>query len=171
MQLIHCFKATLALVFLLATDLSMAQVPPPEGAPATPPPGPDYQQSMALATAALEACMAMDQAVAVSVVDSEGRTRITLVADGMGGNPATSARKANTARKYNMLGTEMEKRESADKAFAAEIVADPVNLNAHGGSRPLLVDGVVIGGIGISGTAHETGQKCVDAAVSSVGSL
>ena len=163
--------ASMALALLLGADLSVAQAPPPEGPPPAPPPGPNYKQSMALATAALEACAGMDAAVAVSVVDSEGRPRITLVADGMGGNPATSVRKANTARKYNMIGTDMEAKEKDDQAFAAEIAADPVNLNAHSGSRPLLSGGKVIGGIGISGTSHATAQQCVDAAVSKTGAL
>ncbi|MFT3907301.1 MAG: heme-binding protein [Steroidobacteraceae bacterium] len=143
-----------------------ANAGPPSGAPPlNTAVTPTLQSALALAESALAACKTKGFAVSVSVVDSAGLAKVTLGADGSPGRTATSVRKAATAVAFNAPGSELEARAAKDKDFAAKIAANP-DYNDHPGSLPLLLDGKLIGGIGIGGApTHEDDEACARSAV------
>ena len=152
------------LAFLpLLIAAAVQQPPPPPGPPPKPAPGPTLAESLVIAQATLAVCKARGESVAVSVVDSAGKAKVTLTDDGFGGNPATSVRKGAAAALYKMAGSAIEKQ----AAITAEIAAKPDTLNGHAGSLPLTdAAGKVIGGVGVTGaTGHDTDEACAASGV------
>lgn len=146
---------------LLIAAAPLQQPPPPAGPPPKAAPGPTLADALVMAQAALAACKARGETVAVSVVDAAGKAKVTLSADGFGGNPATSVRKGAAVALYRMPGSAIEK----DAAIEAEIAAKADTLNGHAGSMPVAgAGGTVIGGIGVTGAiAHDTDEVCARA--------
>ena len=92
---------------LSACGIASAQTAGPSGAaPAAPQPppearGPSLDVAYALGQAAIADCKIRGFNITVTVVDSAGVPRVTLRADGNGGSPAASIRKAVTAAMSN----------------------------------------------------------------------
>lgn len=152
-------KGLITLVALAMPLGAMAQTPPPPPGAMKPAPGPALALSLDLARATLAACRAQGHAVAVSVVDSAGKARVTLSDDGFGGNPATSVKKGAAAAIYSAPGSVLEQRETADPDFARTVAARSAEVNVHTGSVPIRKDGVVIGGIGVTGAPTHAGDE------------
>ena len=158
---------TLALVILCGSACAQSTVTSAPQDPSPFPPaarGPALAVSISLAQSALAACSDRGYLSAVSVVDLSGAVKVTLVADGFRGLPATSQKKAATAVHFNLGGAELEEKMKTDAALAAEIAAN-ANYNAHPGSLLLRAGSAVIGGIGITGPPHEAGDACLKLAV------
>ncbi len=131
-------------------------------------PGPSLPLALKLAQRALDACQARGLAASAAVVDSEGRLRVLLRADGAPKPPVAAPLKAAAAAHFDAPGSDMEPREKSDTAFAAEIAAHKDVYNPHAGSLPLHKDGKVFGGLGVADVPHADADACVRAALSAV---
>lgn len=118
-----------------------------------------------VAKAAIDACVAKGAHVSVSVVDATGNPLVVLRDEQSPKPPIAAPRKANAAVVFDQPGSVMEPREKTDADFAARIKADPDHLNPHAGSLPLHVGTVVVGGLGVADTSHETADGCARAAL------
>lgn len=116
-------------------------------------------QSLALARSAISVCAAKGAPVSAAVVDADGIAIVTLRGDGSKKPPVAAPRKAATAVRFQVPGSEMEPREASDPEFAALIKANP-ELNAHGGSLPIFKAGKLIGGLAVADTDHATADAC-----------
>lgn len=136
------------------------------GLAATPePPGLTLPVAIDLARAAVDVCAAKGFHVSASVVDAKGVPLVILRDDASPKPPIAAPRKAATAVMFDAPGSVMEPREKAEPEFAAKIAADPDHLNAHGGSLPLHAHGVLVGGLAIADTGHDTADQCARAAL------
>lgn len=118
-----------------------------------------------LARAAVDACAAKGFHVSASVVDAKGSPLVVLRDEASPKPPIAAPRKAATAVLFDAPGSVMEPREKAEPDFAARIAADPDHLNPHGGSLPLHAHGVLVGGLAIADTGHDTADQCARAAL------
>lgn len=118
-----------------------------------------------LARAAIDACAARSAHVSVAVVDAKGNPMVVLRDELSPKPPVAAPRKANAAVVFDQPGSLMEPREKADPDFAARIASDPDHLNPHAGSLPLHVGTVIVGGLGVADTTHETADLCARAAL------
>lgn len=121
--------------------------------------------AISLSRAAVDACAVDGLAVSASVVDTHGVVLVVLRNEASLKPPVAAPRKAATAVLFDAPGLQLEAREKTDPAFAARIAADPDHLNAHGGSLPLHVDGVLVGGLAVADTSHEAADRCARAAL------
>jgi uncharacterized protein GlcG (DUF336 family) len=136
------------------------------GVAATPqPPSLTLPVAIDMARAAVEVCAAKGSHVSASVVDARGVPLVVLRDEASLKSPIAAPRKAATAVMFDAPGSVMEPREKAEPAFAAKIAADPDHLNPHGGSLPLHVLGVLVGGLAIADTGHDTADQCARAAL------
>jgi uncharacterized protein GlcG (DUF336 family)/predicted TIM-barrel fold metal-dependent hydrolase len=151
--------------------MDVAMSPPPAGPPAAEPPAvsPSLESALSLAHAAIAACEKKEAKIIVSVVDADGKPKVTLSADGSTGKATTAVRKAYTAVTFKASGSQMEKRAEFDQAFAELVASDPTQYNIHAGSLILEKDGEVVGGIGITGNHdHDLCEECGREAVAEV---
>lgn len=118
-----------------------------------------------LAKAAIDACAAKGAHVSVAVVDAKGLPLVVLRDEFSPKPPIAAPRKANAAVVFDQPGSVMEPREKADPDFAARIAADPDHLNPHAGSLPLHAGAMLVGGLAIADTTHETADQCARAAL------
>jgi uncharacterized protein GlcG (DUF336 family) len=118
-----------------------------------------------LAKASIDACAAQGAHVSVAVVDAKGNPLVVLRDEQSPKPPIAAPRKANAAVVFDSPGSVMEPRQKSDPDFAAKIAADPDHLNPHAGSLPLHLAGVVVGGLAIADTTHETADQCARAAL------
>jgi uncharacterized protein GlcG (DUF336 family) len=136
------------------------------GLAATPePPSLTLPVAIDLARAAVDVCAAKGFHVSASVVDAKGVPLVILRDEASPKPPIAAPRKAATAVMFDAPGSVMEPREKAEPDFAAKIAADPDHLNAHGGSLPLHARGVLVGGLAIADTGHDTADQCARAAL------
>jgi uncharacterized protein GlcG (DUF336 family) len=142
-------------IFALAAGLAATPVPPSLTLPV----------AIDLARAAVDVCAAKGFHVSASVVDAKGVPLVILRDDASPKPPIAAPRKAATAVMFDAPGSVMEPREKAEPDFAAKIAADPDHLNAHGGSLPLHARGVLVGGLAIADTGHDTADQCSRAAL------
>jgi uncharacterized protein GlcG (DUF336 family) len=113
--------------------------------------------AMQAATAALAACRADNQKVAVTVVDHAGRIKVQLRDDGAAPHTMEhSFRKAYTALSYKMPSAEYGKRAGEAKGVAIGPQLLP-NITTAAGGVPITVDSKVVGAIGVSGTPSSGG--------------
>jgi uncharacterized protein GlcG (DUF336 family) len=161
---------------MVAGCLTAGAIPHPAGAddkpaapaPLTEAPGPALYLSLKLAQGALDACRARGLNASAAVVDSAGRLRVLLRADGAPKPPVAAPLKAAAAAHYDSPGSDMEPREKTDAAFAAEIAAHKDLYNPHAGSLPLHKDGKVFGGVAVADVPHADADACVRAAVAAI---
>ncbi len=133
------------LLVCLCSVSAYAQRPAPARAPAT-------ELALEAAHTAIAVCAANGFNVAVSVVDAAGGVRVLAVADGAGarlGMPAT--RKATAAVTFGVPTATLEEQVKTDVALAARFEAESATLYARAGGLPLIVNGEVIGAIGVGG--------------------
>ncbi|MEI9904391.1 MAG: heme-binding protein [Asticcacaulis sp.] len=128
-------------------------------------PGPSLETSLKLARAALDACQARGFAASASVVDSAGRVKVTLRADGAPKPPVAAPLKAATAAAFDAPGSVLEPRSQTDATFAAEMDAHKDIYNDHPGSLPLHKDGQVFGGLAVADVPHDVADTCARAAL------
>jgi uncharacterized protein GlcG (DUF336 family) len=142
---------------LIALAAGLAATPEPAGL--------TLPVAIDLARAAVDVCAAKGFHVSASVVDAKGVPLVILRDDASPKPPIAAPRKAATAVMFDAPGSVMEPREKAEPDFAAKIAADPDHLNAHGGSLPLHAHGVLVGGLAIADTGHDTADQCARAAL------
>jgi uncharacterized protein GlcG (DUF336 family) len=109
------------------------------------------------ASAALAACRADNQKVAVTVVDHAGRVKAQVRDDGAAPHTAEhSFRKAYTALSYKMPSAEYGKRAAEAKGIAIGPQLLP-NITSAAGGVPIKAGANVVGAIGVSGTPSSGG--------------
>lgn len=123
--------------------------------PGSPPestaPGPSLVQATAAATAAVNTCKAAGYRVGVAVIDSVGEARALLTADGSDGSHVFVAmRKALTSVVFKMASGAASEQVPKDAALLKRVTP---NMFVEPGALPIIVDGEVIGAIGVSGAA------------------
>lgn len=114
---------------------------------------------MAGAQAALSACNAENLLVNVVVVDSLGRLRLVLSADGA--DPAgvfVAAKKAVAATAFKSRTSDVQKRLRAGDTAALAVLKP--NMIVLPGGVPLVSAGAVIGAIAASGATAEQDEAC-----------
>ncbi len=137
-------------------------------APVTEAPGPSLPLALKLAQGALDACHARGLEASAAVVDSDGRIKVILRADGAPKPPVAAPLKAAAAAHYDAPGSDMEPRQKSDAAFAADIAAHKDLYNPHAGSLPLHKDGKVFGGLAVADVPHADADTCARAALAAV---
>jgi uncharacterized protein GlcG (DUF336 family) len=124
-------------------------------APAAPAvaPGPSLELATQGARAAVEACAKQGVAVAVAVIDSQGKPRAMLMAEGSIGSVFVAMRKAVAALSFRVPTSELSAKLQQNKALLARMT--PV-MFISGGGLPIWRGNELIGAIGSSG-AHGAG--------------
>jgi uncharacterized protein GlcG (DUF336 family) len=121
--------------------------PPPKPRPL--PRAPSLDLALEAAQAIVSACRGHH--VGVSVIDAAGTPKLYYVPDGTDGAHAYMGfRKAYTALVFKMPTSRVGELTRTDAKVAAKIEAD-TNLESFAGGLPLLVNGEVIGAVGVSG--------------------
>lgn len=160
------------LIGLTASAAVLAQTAP-AAAPATPIPaparGPALEPALAAAQQAIASCLAKEQKIAVSVVDSAGVLKVLLASDGAHARGvASSTNKAVTALTFKAPTSQLGERAKSDKEFADKIAANP-NYNVRAGGILVKVGEEVIGAIGVGGArGSEIDEQCAVAGLQSV---
>ena len=163
------FRAAAPFLFCGAAMLGMAcalgaSAQPAPGAP----PGPRAPEVVAptvpidlaveAARAAVVSCAGFH--VAITVLDQAGFVKLAYLADGVAGpHTHTSDRKARTALLIKAPSEQLTASSAADKAIADKVAADKDSYMAVGGGIPIVVNGQVIGSIGVSGGMPATKDK------------
>jgi uncharacterized protein GlcG (DUF336 family) len=105
-------------------------------------------QALSIVHAAIDACR--DASISITVLDRDGKVRLQV--RGNGANPHNlelSRRKAFTARTFRTTSAEWAKRTApGDDLYGQRSLSDVIAL---GGGVPIIVNGEVIGAVGISG--------------------
>lgn len=126
----------------------------PGGEPESTAAGPNLEQAIRIASAAVADCSAKGFRVGVAVIDSIGEARAMLTADGSDGSHVFVAhRKALAALVFGSTSLKANQDVLSGAAPAAKITPD---MFVMGGAVPILKDGKVIGAIGVSGAAGGT---------------
>lgn len=131
-----------------------------------------YEAAHAAAQAVINLGRAQNLHLSVSVVNRSGITKVILSDDGASKMATeTGRRKAYTAAVTSMP-TSIFAKFAADPAMAASPphAVDPQLLAAPGG-LPIVVDGEVIGGIGVGGADGETDDNIAAQALKEVAEL
>ena len=103
-----------------------------------------------LAEATLSACHAQDRSAVVAVVDRSGHLMVLQRDDNVGPhNTLAAQRKAFTALSTKTATSELAKRAQNDPSAANLNTLDELLL--LGGGVPVLIDGQVIGALGVAG--------------------
>ncbi|MFT4261756.1 MAG: heme-binding protein [Nocardioides sp.] len=130
-------------------------------------PGMSPRMSLAMAMTVLRGCQEYaaerGHTVTVSVVDAAGRLMLTVRGDGTGFfTPETSRGKAVAAAGFRRRTSDLD-REAGSGFFAAvpALLTDQI-LTSPGGA-PLLLEGGIIGAVGVGGAPAEVDQECADA--------
>jgi uncharacterized protein GlcG (DUF336 family) len=125
-----------------------ASAPPRAAAP-----GPSLELATAGARAAVEACAKQGVAIAAAVIDSEGKPRAMLMAEGSIGSVFVAMRKAVAALTFRIPTSELGAKLQKDTTMLARMT--PV-MFISGGGLPIWRGNELIGAIGSSG-AHGAG--------------
>jgi uncharacterized protein GlcG (DUF336 family) len=121
---------------------------PPRAAP-----GPSLELATQGARAAVDACARQGVAIAAAVIDSQGKPRAMLMAEGSIGSVFVAMRKAVAALAFRRPTSELGVKLQTDKALLARMT--PV-MFISGGGLPIWRGKQLIGAIGSSG-AHGAG--------------
>jgi uncharacterized protein GlcG (DUF336 family) len=159
----HRIYATLA-ILLMGGTATFAQAPaaPPATAPGAPAPtprprvparGPSIDLAYEAAKAAVASCTG--KPIGVAIVDKTGQAKLIYIPDGsVTDNAAMAVRKADTALLIGAPSNQLYARATADKTLAATVLGNTKYI-IWGGGLPILVNGEVIGAIGVSGGGPE----------------
>jgi uncharacterized protein GlcG (DUF336 family) len=122
--------------------------------------------------AALEECAAQGWPhVAATILDSGGEMKAMLAADGTPPGHAVphSLMKARTAQLFRMASGDVQAKAAHDPNLAARLSAAPDAL-ARPGGEPLVMHGVFVGAIGVSGApGGDKDNRCALAGVARIG--
>jgi uncharacterized protein GlcG (DUF336 family) len=116
-------------------------------------PGPSLEVATEGARAAVETCAKQGVAIAAAVIDSQGKPRAMLMAEGSIGSVFVAMRKAVAALTFQMPTSELGAKLQKDKVLLARMT--PV-MFISGGGLPIWRGNELIGAIGSSG-AHGAG--------------
>ena len=116
-------------------------------------PGPSLDLATKAVRAAVDACAKQGVAIAAAVVDSEGKPRAMMMAEGSMGSVFVAMRKAVAALTFRIPTSELGAKVQKDPALLARLT--PVMFIA-GGGLPIWRGKELIGAIGSSG-AHGEG--------------
>lgn len=163
-------KANRFAIFTLTLTLcgaALAQTPP--AAPQPPARGPALDLALEAAQVAIDTCKAREQKAAVSVVDSAGVLKVLLATDGASPRGVSSSTaKAVTALTFKAPTSQLAERIKSDKELADKIAANTA-FNARAGGVLLVVDGEVIGAVGVGGArGSDVDEACGLAGVQKV---
>ncbi|MBB3082391.1 heme-binding protein [Geodermatophilus sabuli] len=133
--------------------------------------GMGHDQARAAADAALAHAAGLGVRVSVAVVDAAGMEVVVSRADGTPGFTAGIARtKAATAAAFQRPSGELrevdERRPEVLRVAGEQLGFRPTTL---GGGLPVLRDGAVVGGVGVSGATPEEDTACAEAALEVLG--
>ncbi|MCC3705228.1 heme-binding protein [Rouxiella badensis] len=113
--------------------------------------GPSLAVAITAAEAALNTCRHSGYRVGVAVIDTEGKVRVLLNADGTDGSHGFVAmRKAEAALAFNMPSSEVNDLAQSDKSVLKRVT---LSMLLDGGAVPLHVGSTLVGAIGVSGSA------------------
>ena len=127
-----------------------------------------YAMAKTIADTTMAQCVEENLQVSIHVIDSSGDTIVALRGDGT--RPFTfenSYEKAFTAMAFGRPSAEMQAEYAAGNSTRAQ-QADFPHMVMIGGGMPILADGEVVGGIGISGAASSATDVCVQAGIDAV---
>ena len=125
----------------------------PPAPPRAAAPGPSLELATEAVRAAIDTCAKQGVAIAAAVIDSEGKPRVTMMAEGSIGSVFVAMRKAVAAVTFRMPTSELGAKVQTDKALLARLT--PV-MFISGGGVPIWRGNELIGAIGSSG-AHGEG--------------
>jgi uncharacterized protein GlcG (DUF336 family) len=125
----------------------------------------DGEAQMVLA--AQKACRAQGYRVAVAITDRHGLIRALLTDDGVGAlDIASATHKAKSAAVTGRPTAFLAKLPKEAQAYIDLIKSVEPDVVQIGGGMPLIVDGQVMGGIGIGGAPNgEADELCAQAAI------
>lgn len=140
--------------------------------PAAPPPparGPGLELALEAARGAVENCVAREQKVGVSVVDSAGVLKVLLAADGTSARGVqSSTNKALTALAFKAPTSRIGEQAKNDKDLADKLAANAA-YNSRAGGILLQVGDEIIGAIGVGGArGSENDEACALAGLDKV---
>ena len=172
--------ATLALTAGLANAQTAPQnaMPAPQGQAAARPQGPPQTMDLATAkkmvAAAESAAAAMNQHIAICVMDTNGDVVAAERMDGANHTPvATAEGKARAAIIFGMPTGQIADAISSKKPVTANLSSLPngtggeVTMVFRGG-LPVMKDGKLVGGIGVGGSASEQDEKFSQAGIDAI---
>jgi uncharacterized protein GlcG (DUF336 family) len=120
-----------------------------------------------LLSAAEDEAAAIDQPIAIAVVDESGVLKAFARMDGAPLLTVQLAQdKAYTAAGFGLTTGEWRDMLASDSALAVAAPAAIDRLAAIGGGAPISIDGVVVGGIGVSGGTPDQDADVASAALS-----
>lgn len=127
-----------------------------------------FELSQQLVVAALQAAEVISVPIAIAIVDKGGhlmafvrQDSVTYIAYDI------SRRKAITALNFNAPTQFLMNIANADAAMASEMNKNP-DLTMVPGGLPIQIDGICVGGLGISGGRSEQDQEIAQKAIASV---
>jgi uncharacterized protein GlcG (DUF336 family) len=134
--------------------------------PAPPAPGPALAAAVEAAQAAVKACLAIEQNVGVTIVDSAGIPKVVLASDGASARGVqSSTNKALTALTFKAATSELAERAKNDAHLQEQLNANPV-YNSRAGGLVLLQGTTVLGAVGVGGAkGSEKDEQCAHAAL------
>ena len=179
-------KKFLALpVLALAAGLAVAQTPATAPAPAAPQAGGAMaqqapKQTIDLATAkkmvaaAEAAAAALNQHVAICVMDTNGDVVLAERMDGTPHVPVITAQgKAKAVLIFGIPTRDIAQAIADKKPISATVKNPPMGYGGEvtlmRGGLPIMKDGVLIGAIGAGGSASENDEKFVQAGIDAIG--
>jgi uncharacterized protein GlcG (DUF336 family) len=127
-----------------------------------------YAMARTIADTTMVRCVAENLQVSIHVIDSSGDTIVALRGDGA--RPFTfdnSYEKAFTAMAFGRPSAEMQAEYTEGNATRAQ-QADFPHVVMIGGGMPIISDGEVVGGVGISGAASSATDVCVQAGIDAI---
>jgi uncharacterized protein GlcG (DUF336 family) len=125
----------------------------PPALPRAAAPGPSLDLATKAVRAAVDACAKQGVAIAAAVIDSEGKPRAMMMAEGSIGSVFVAMRKAEAALTFRIPTSELGVEVQKDQALLARLT--PV-MFISGGGLPIWRGNQLIGAIGSSG-AHGEG--------------
>lgn len=127
-----------------------------------------YDLAKTVAETTMAHCVGENLQVSIHVIDSSGDTIIALRGDGA--RPFTfdnSYEKAFTAMAFGRPSAEMQAEYAEGNSTRAQ-QADFPHVVMIGGGMPIVADGEVVGGVGISGAASSATDACVQAGLDAI---
>jgi len=146
-----------------------AAATPPAVPPVPAARGPALDLALKAAQTAINSCLAIQQKVAVSVLDSGGVVRVLLASDGAVGRAVQSGtNKALTALAFKQASGQIGEKIKTDQHLASEVAANP-NYNTRAGAILLETHGEIIGAIGVGGArGSEKDEACAIAGLKEI---
>lgn len=148
----------IAAVAVLSAAAAHAAAPPPIPAPAStlPPPTITLTEARAIIDGAIAYAREHNALMAVTVVDTAGNTVATQRMDGVSPNNVQYAEgKAFAAAMQRQTTEQLSQlaKERPDRYFAI-MAMYPAKMYLVGGGEPLIINGVMVGAVGVAGLAQ-----------------